>query len=71
MVIQVVLFYIATQCLKCNIGSAWFLDIRISTCFVSTGTHHGSFFIHVLPTSWFRLAHSSIFSLSNFSDIQY
>ena len=32
MVIQVMLFYIATQCLRYNTCSAWFLDIRISTC---------------------------------------
>ena len=25
--------YIATQCLRYNIFSAWFLDIRMSTCF--------------------------------------
>ena len=31
MAIQVMLFYI--QCLRYNICSAWFLDIRISTCF--------------------------------------
>ena len=24
-----------TQCLRCNICSAWFLDIRISTCYSS------------------------------------
>ena len=27
------LFYIAIQCLRYNICSAWFLDIRISTCY--------------------------------------
>ena len=30
MVIQVMLFYM--QCLSYNVCSAWFLDIRISTC---------------------------------------
>ena len=31
MVIQVI--FLCTQCLRYNICSAWFLDIRISTCY--------------------------------------
>ena len=33
MAIQVSYVVLYTQCLRYNICSAWFLDIRISTCF--------------------------------------
>ena len=38
MVIQVTYVVLYTQCLRYNICSVWFLDIRISTCFFVTCT---------------------------------
>ena len=37
MLIYVVSLY--TQCLRYNICSAWFLDIRISTCYITDVPH--------------------------------